>query len=200
MGMNSLLPSMLLAVTVGVWPLPAQDAAKKDAVIVDEKTEGLIKSALRYLASRQLPNGAWGSSDEEQRHPIAITGYTLMAFQAAGQLPGEGEFGKNVSAGLQYLLDSTSADGLIGNRNDGQYMYGHGVASIALAELYGQTRSPAMRQKLDRIIRVIIASQNNESSWRYRPIARDADISVTDLQVVAVRAAKNGGLELPRSN
>src|SRR5205814_2812897 len=126
-------------------------------------------------------------------------GYTLMAFQAAGQLPGEGEFGKNVSAGLQYLLDSTSADGLIGNRNDGQYMYGHGVASIALAELYGQTRSPAMRQKLDRIIKVIVASQNNEGGWRYRPIARDADISVTVLQVVALRAAKNAGLEVPQA-
>src|SRR5437868_9406440 len=122
-----------------------------------------------------------------------------MAFQAAGQLPGEGEFGKNVTAGMQYLLDSTSADGLMGNHNDGQYMYGHGVASIALAELYGQTRSPAMRQKLDRIIKVIIASQNNEGGWRYRPIARDADISVTVLQVVALRAAKNAGLEVPQA-
>src|SRR5437868_2368805 len=122
-----------------------------------------------------------------------------MAFQAAGQLPGEGEFGKNVTAGMQYLLDSTSADGLMGNHNDGQYMYGHGVASIALAELYGQTRSPAMRQKLDRIIKVIIASQNNEGGWRYRPIARDADISVTVLQVVALRAAKNAGLDVPQA-
>ena len=55
-----------------------------------------------------------------------------------------------------------------------------------LAELYGQTRSPAMRPKLEKIIRVIIASQNPEGGWRYRPIARDADISVTVLQVVVV--------------
>src|SRR6185369_14161228 len=147
----------------------------------------------KYLASKQQPNGAWASAEMEQQHPVAITGYALMAFQAAGQLPGEGEFGKNVSMGLQYLLDNTSADGLIGNKNNGQYMYGHGVASIALAELYGQTRSPTMRIKLEKIIRIIIASQNPEGGWRYRPIARDADISVTVLQVVALRAAKNGG-------
>src|SRR5436190_3467481 len=177
----------------------SQDAGQRDSVVVDEKTDSVIKAALKFLAAKQLPNGAWGTAEEEQRHPIAITGYTLMAFQAAGQLPGEGEFGRNVSAGMQYLLDSTAPDGIMGNRNDGQYMYGHGVASIALAELYGQTRSPAMRTKLDRIIRVIIASQNPEGGWRYRPIARDADISVTVLQVVALRAAKNAGLEVPQA-
>src|SRR5436309_3910318 len=166
----------------------AQEATRKDPVVVEEKAEAVIKGALKYLASKQSPNGAWATSPEEQQHPVAITGYTLMAFQAAGQLPGEGEYGKNVSAGVQYLLDSTSADGLMGNRNDGQYMYGHGVAAIALAELYGQTRSPAMRQKLERIIKVIIASQNTEGGWRYRPVARDADISVTVLPVVALRA------------
>ena len=177
----------------------AEEPARKDPVVVDEKTESVIKGALKYLASKQSPNGAWAVSPEEIQHPIAITGYALMAFQAAGQLPGEGEYGKNVSAGIQYLLDSTSADGLMGNRNDGQYMYGHGVASIALAELYGQTRSPAMRPKLERIIKLIVASQNNEGGWRYRPVARDADISVTVLQVVALRGAKNAGLEVPQT-
>ena len=177
----------------------SQDAGQRDSVVVDEKTDSVIKAALKFLATKQLPNGAWGSAEEEQRHPVAITGYTLMAFQASGQLPGEGEFGKNVSAGMQYLLDSTAPDGIMGNRNDGQYMYGHGVAAIALAELYGQTRAPTMRSKLEKIIRVIIASQNVEGGWRYRPIARDADISVTVLQVVALRAAKNGGLEVPQA-
>src|SRR5438045_2175753 len=188
-------PLLFLAVTSY-----SQDAGQRDSVVVDERTDSVIKAALKFLAAKQLPNGAWGSAEEEQRHPVAITGYTLMAFQAAGQLPGEGEFGKNVSAGMQYLLDSTAPDGIIGNRNDGQYMYGHGVAAIALAELYGQTRAPTMRSKLEKIIRVIIASQNVEGGWRYRPIAPDADISVTVLQVVALRAAKNGGMEVPQGS
>ena len=192
-----------LAIVASLLLLPgvsySQTTPRKDSVTVDDKTEAVIKGALKWLASKQLPNGAWAASEDEQRHPIAITGYVLMAFQAAGQLPGEGEFGKNVTLGMQYLLDSTAPDGIMGNRSDGQYMYGHGVAAIALAELYGQTRSPAMRPKLEKIIRVILASQNPEGGWRYRPIARDADISVTVLQVVALRAAKNGGLEVPQS-
>lgn len=197
--MKTFLFFLGIALALSAAPLRAQEAARKDPIVVDEKTEAVIKGALKWLSSKQLPNGSWGTADDEQRHPVAITGYVLMAYLASGQLPGEGEHGRNVSAGMQYLLDATAADGLMGNRNDGQYMYGHGIAATALAELYGQTRSPAMRPKLERIIKVIIASQNNEGGWRYRPIARDADISVSVLQVVAVRAAKNAGLDVPQT-
>src|SRR6266436_3903112 len=100
-------------VSFGQFSFAATDnrSVERDAVVVDEKTEAVIKGALRYLASRQEPSGAWASAPEEKQHPVAITGYTLMAFQAAGQLPGEGEYGKNVSAGMQYLLDNVAADG-----------------------------------------------------------------------------------------
>ena len=189
----ALLSSLFLSPT-----LPAQENLKKDPVIVDERTEAIIDGALKYLASKQLPNGAWGISGEERQHPTAITGYILMAFQAAGHLPGEGEYGKNVAAGMNYLADSISEDGLYGDRNKGQYMYGHGIATIALAELYGETRSLPFKEKLDKAIKVIIAAQNPEGGWRYRPVARDADISVTVLQVVALRAAKNGGIDVPQ--
>jgi hypothetical protein len=187
-----------LLVAESLPALGAEEAGQKDKVVVDEKTEAVIKGALKWMASKQLPNGAWGSSGDEQRHPVAITGYVLMGFMAAGQLPGEGEFGKNVSAGTQYLLDQIGPEGLFANRNSGQYMYGHGIASIALAEIYGQTRNPTMKPKLEKIIRLIIASQNREGGWRYRPVPSDADISVTVLQVVALRAAKNGGLDVPQ--
>jgi squalene cyclase len=190
----------LLAATVllGAGPSQAADLPKRDPVIVDAKTEEVIKGALRWLASTQLPNGSWGTSGMEKQHPTAMTGYVLMAFQAAGQLPGEGEFGKTVSSGVDYLLGSLSPEGLYANRSSGQYMYGHGIATIALAELYGSSKSPTMRAKVDKAIRLIISAQNREGGWRYRPVASDADISVTVLQVVALRAAKNAGLDVPQ--
>ncbi len=174
----------------------------KDTVVVDAKTEAVIKGGLKFLASKQQPSGAWGFNGEETKRQIAMTGYTLMAFQAAGQLPGEGEYGKNVTAGMNYLLEAIGPDGLYNIRSDGQYMYSHGIATIALAELYGQTKSPTMRAKLDKAVKVIISAQasepGHEGGWRYRPIAKDADISVTVLSLVALRAAKNGGLEVPQ--
>lgn len=166
--------------------------------VVDEETEAVIRGAVRFLAAKQLPNGSWGITDYERRHPIAMTGYSLMALLASGNLPGEGEQGKVARAGLQYLLEAARPDGTFGDRTIGQYMYNHGIASIALAELYGETQAADIKPKLDRAIRLIIASQNAEGGWRYRPIAQDADVSVTVLQVVALRAAKNAGLEVPQ--
>ena len=66
----------------------ADSATKRDTVVVDEKTETVIKGALKWLASKQLANGAWGSSGEEQRYAVAMTAYTLMTFQAAGSIAG----------------------------------------------------------------------------------------------------------------
>ncbi|MEI7731232.1 MAG: prenyltransferase/squalene oxidase repeat-containing protein [Verrucomicrobiota bacterium] len=190
------LPHSLLAADNGTKEKSA--ASGRDTVIVDKETEETIHGALKWLVSKQSPNGSWGTSGEESSRRVAMTGYTLMAFLAAGQLPGEGEFGKSVALGMNYLLDQVQPDGIIGKREDGQYMYGHGIATIALAELYGQTRSGAIKTKLERMIRVIISSQNTEGGWRYRPVAKDADVSVTVLSVVAVRAAKNAGLEVPQ--
>jgi prenyltransferase beta subunit len=193
---------LLAAFALALVSAPAQErtAAQsgRDAVMVDGKTEEAIRGALKWLASKQTPNGAWGHAGEEANRRIAMTGYTLMAFLACGHLPGEGEFGKNVTAGMQFLLDQTQPDGIIGNRNDGQYMYGHGIATIALAEIYGQTKSPSIKPKLERLLRIILSSQNHEGGWRYRPIVKDADISVTVLQVVSLRAAKNAGLDIPQ--
>lgn len=192
--MVAAITAMFLVAPMGF----AQAVAKKDPVKVDARTEEVVHGALKWLAASQLPNGSWGTSGLEKQHPTAMTGYALLAFLAGGHLPGEGEFGKTVSSGMDYLLNSLSPEGLYSTRESGQYMYGHGVATIALAELYGSSKSPAARTKLDRAIRLIISSQNRDGGWRYRPVASDADISVTVLQVTALRAAKNAGIDVPQ--
>ena len=94
------LVCFLAAVAIPLLTITAAEGPKRDVVVVDEKTEATIRGALRWLTSKQMANGAWGSTGEEQRYVAAMTGYTLMAFQAAGQLPGEGEFGRQVSLGM----------------------------------------------------------------------------------------------------
>lgn len=168
----------------------------QDKVTVDPATEAIIRGALRWLASRQSGNGSWSTGDGE-RHEVAMTGYVLMSFMTAGQLPEEGEYGTNVAKGVSFLLNSVKPDGFIqyGTTN----MYGHGVASIALAEAYGQTRDARIKPKLEAAIKLIINCQNAEGGWRYAPRMADADISVTVLQVVALRAAKNSGIDVPQA-
>ena len=113
-------------------------------VKVDQETERIINRGLKYLAKYQSPNGSWQGRNEKERHyPIAMTAYALMAFQAAGHLPGEGEFGREVTLGVQYLLNSVSPEGLIGDKNNGQYMYFHGVSSIAHSSISMHPPSPS---------------------------------------------------------
>jgi len=122
--------------------------AQQAEITVDRETAEVIRGGLKYLVLQQSPNGSWTEQNKDA-WTTAITGYALMAFLASGNLPNEGEYGKVVAAGKQYLLESLHADGKYATINrGGQYMYGHGIATIALAELYGQTKSETMRPKL----------------------------------------------------
>jgi hypothetical protein len=200
--LRSAVVAVCAALLAGSLTLRAEEPGAADPVIVDPPTEAVINGALRYLAAQQQTNGSWTAVGRRGDHPVAITGYVLMAFMAAGNLPEEGDYARQVSAGMQFLLDSIQPDGTYRGVSGGQYMYNHGIATIALAELYGQTRSPAIRTKLERAVKLIISTQSDrgdtKGGWRYRPFPGDADISVTVMQVVALRAAKNGGFEVPQ--
>lgn len=198
--------AMLAGVSLAA-PTPAAPAAAPatapavDTVVVDARTEQIIKGALKYLAAKQTPNGSWTSPNGE--HPVAVTGYTLMAMLATGNLPNEGEYGKNVTSGVGFLLKCVRQDGYITSEGaaagkKGSNMYDHGIGTIALAEVYGQTQDPRVREKLALAIKLIISAQNKAGGWRYQPRPADADMSVTVLQVVALRAAKNAGLDVPQ--
>ena len=77
-------------------------------------------------------------------------------------------------------------------------MYSHGFGTLFLAEAYGMTHRPEIREKLQKAVRLIIDTQNNEGGWRYQPVRRDADLSVTICQINALRAARNAGLYVPK--
>jgi hypothetical protein len=77
-------------------------------------------------------------------------------------------------------------------------MYGHGFATLFLAEIYGMTGDQDVKEKLQRAVRLIQKTQNREGGWRYQPIRYEADISVTICQVMALRAARNAGLYVPQ--
>ena len=77
-------------------------------------------------------------------------------------------------------------------------MYSHGFGTLFLAEAYGMTHRPEIREKLRKAVQLIIDTQNNEGGWRYQPVKHDADLSVTICQINALRAARNAGLYVPK--
>ena len=161
-------------------------------------SELAVNRALDYLATKQQPNGHWESGN--YKDDVAITGFCVLAFLSAGHQPGRGKYGEILTRSVEYLTDSVRKDGLVSHSNqggNGPAMYGHAFATLALAELYGMTKRPDLRERLESATQLILQTQNSFGGWRYQPNATDADISVTAGQVVALRAATNAGLKVP---
>jgi len=77
-------------------------------------------------------------------------------------------------------------------------MYSQGIATMALAEAYGITGDPKLREPLERAVRFIIDAQNeSHGGWRYRPGSNDGDTSVFGWQVMALASARLAGLDVP---
>jgi hypothetical protein len=179
-----------------------EQASPDDTVKVDKNTETIINGALKYLAAQQLPNGSWNgdkTNPSTSKYAVAMTSYVMMAFMANGNLPDAGPYAKQVKNGLQFLLDSVQADGTFNEGDRSHYMYSHGLGTMVLAEIYGETQNPVIRPKLEHVVLLIIDGQNPEGGWRYQPGSKDADISVTVPQTVALCAAKRAGIAVPQS-
>ncbi len=141
-------------------------------------------------------NYSYQITKTEGRH-VGVTALACIAFLASGNLPGRGKYGRNVEAGLNYILSKVKDTGFITDEGaKGTRMYSHAFATLFLAEVYGMTYRQDVRSKLKRAIDGIIKWQNGQGGWRYLPLASDADLSVTVTQLQALRAARNAGIQV----
>lgn len=155
-----------------------------------------VERGLAYLADQQAEDGSWGG-DRYGRN-AGITALACMAFMSDGHLPGRGSYGEQVERGLNFILANATPSGLIAADTSHGPMYGHGFATLFLAEIYGMTHDPRVREALIKAVKLIVDSQNDEGGWRYHPVPLDADLSVTICQIMALRAARNAGISVPR--
>src|SRR5262249_23823779 len=156
-----------------------------------------IASGLAWLARTQNDDGSFGSGT--YRGNIAVTSVAGLAFLSAGSSPGRGPYGAPIDKALAYVMQNTSPSGFIAVPGSAPHgpMYSHGFGTLFLAEAYGMTHRPELREKLQKAVRLILDTQNNEGGWRYQPVRHDADLSVTICQINALRAARNAGLFVP---
>jgi Prenyltransferase and squalene oxidase repeat len=180
--------------------LPASAHAQKPARAKDAG-EVSVDRALRFLANLQEKDGSWLSYN--QKSP-AVTSLCLMAFLSAGHVPGEGPYAEVVEKGVRWVVKAQQPDGLFGGEG-GLEMYHQGVCALLLAEACGMTDralADELRPALEKAVRLILQAQRTgagiyRGGWRYRPDSPDADVSVTGWQLLALRAARNVGCDVP---
>jgi len=190
--------ALILILLLGVT-LPASAADRPEGEAYDEAVE----QGLKYLANAQSPEGAWTS--RAGRDP-AVTALCVMAFLSSGHVPGEGKYGRHVENGIRYVMSQQQKNGLIAGAYVGQLeMYQHGICTLMMAEAIGmitdRVRAKELRTRLEMAVRVILKAQvgqgEDRGGWRYTMQSADSDISVTGWQLMALRAARNVGCDIP---
>jgi hypothetical protein len=187
-------------------------SASKD--MITPRTDQAVDRGLAFLngTRRGRVPGSFGTGLYTGN--VAVTSLAALAFMAAGNQPNRGPYGRIVLDALRYVLAQENQrpgghPGFLHNPNDLSHgpMYGHGFGTLFLAEVSGMVHDRALREELDaklhRAVNLILISQNSEGGWRYdpepRPAPHDADISVTICQIMALRAARNAGIAVPKS-
>ncbi|MBL9131183.1 MAG: hypothetical protein JNG86_08295 [Verrucomicrobiaceae bacterium] len=183
-------PQVKTAVDKAVaWLIKQQKSA---GFIVDEKTDAKPKRG-------DLPS-----------HSAAMTALALMGLASVGHMPDDPTpEGQAAGKALRFVVEGIEPDenGYLG-RSDRSRMYGHGIISLMLAEMVGHAPDDAtdkrLRGLLEGAVKLIIRSQQvpkseaNRGGWRYEPQSSDSDISVSVWQLMALRAAKNAGFDVPK--
>ncbi len=177
--------------------VPAQDSGPS------RETDQAVLRALQFLAAEQQASGAWRANNREA--PSA-TSLAVMAFLAAGHTPGEGPHGARIENGISWVLGQQDDSGLFRHRAGTGPMYTHGICTLMLAEVCGMVRgelAARVRHALEGAVRVILSAQavpkgpKHQGGWRYQPTDNNSDLSVTGWQLLALRAAKDIGCDVP---
>jgi len=191
----TMLPILCCALCGAFVPLPGRG---QDHVLPDpeqmQRVEASIDRALEYLVRHQNPDGSWVSWAGRNN---AINGASLLAFLGRGHVPGRGPYQTVVDRAVSFILATQTPEGLYRSPNPSRPMYEHGLCALAMIEAYGNIPTPAMRGSVQRAIDLIVKGQSPLGGWRYQPAAQDADLSVTVMQIVALRAAQNARLQVP---
>ncbi len=177
----------------------------------NEASESAVERGLKWLADHQDTDGHWslnefhtaGQCNGRCSRPGGVssdaagTGFGLLPFLGAGYTHQSGKYKKTVKNGLDWLIEDQTKEGSF-RHSEGGNLYSHGIASIALCEAWAMTKDPKLKRPAQRAIDYMVKAQHGQGGWRYSP-GMAGDTSVTGWQVIALRSAQQGGLEVPKN-
>lgn len=180
-------------------------------------SEDAVDAALLWLKRHQSPDGHWdGNGWQDQckdtrcsgpghdtgasTYNVGLTGLSILAYTGHGNSHRFGPYKRTVAKALRYLKRQQRSDGSLGYVEAGDHggMYNHAMATMALCELYGISRDFTLKRVAQKAIEFCLKAQNPNLGWKYRPRSGKNDTSVTGWMVLALKAGRTAGLEIPQ--
>ena len=195
---------MCLLVLLSLLGSPCLAAVRLDET-VQPRVDAAIFKGLAFLAKQQNSDGSIDGGAPK----VATTSLALLAFLSAGHTPDLGRYGLVLRSQLEFLQSKQAEDGYFGNGDRG--MYSHAITTLALAEAYGvessATRRSRLHSTLTKAVSIILAAQDAAKSnpafvggWRYERNSSDSDLSLSGWNILALRAARDVGIDVPEPN
>jgi hypothetical protein len=180
-----------------------------------KETEDAVHWGLDWLVRHQFEDGHWQldhtprakgptSGAGKVRSHMAATAMGTLPFLASGfhhrgsMNPKENNiYKRNVFGALSWMVKNQQGNGLLLAQGDQYTFYTHGLATIALCEAYALTKDDFLLGPCQKAVKFLIDTQNQKGGWRYAIGDGDCDSSVLGWQVMGLKSATMGGIEVP---
>jgi hypothetical protein len=158
---------------------------------------------LQWLAAHQSRRGHWTANGGQ--YPTAMTALAGIALLSEGSTTTQGKYAPQIRRAVDYLLDHSRQNGLIGDpTSDNRYTYGHGFSMLFLSQVLGEEEDLERRERLvDVLTRAVVftgRAQTKAGGWGYVS-AQDGhgfdEGSTTITQVQGLRGCRNAGIPVP---
>ncbi|MCP3916615.1 MAG: M56 family metallopeptidase [bacterium] len=174
----------------------------------DRAARAAIERGVDFLvAAQDAESGAWRADigyklnssyrtlTEGAPH-VGVTALALTALLEAGARPWTDDArGRALARGTSFLLSVARTEpGYV--QFQGSRMKGHALALTYLAKLVALRPDPDLRAAAQTVVDFTVRTQMAKG-WRYQPYTMDGDIHVSALQLLALEAARDAGLDVP---
>jgi hypothetical protein len=177
---------------------PNANPGEKQTIGAEEMT----RKALDFIRRSQQADGSWG--DKQWPQNVGVTALCCLALFSEGNLPNVGPSARQLTRGLEFLLDHAKDDGQIVGRDVYSFgpMYDHSWATLCLLQAYGNMPwRRDMRDKISRAIQLLLKYQKVDGGWRYKMMREgDSDTLVTVNVLYSLRLAVRAGFAVPQES
>lgn len=164
---------------------------------VTPQTQAAIEHGLKWLVSQQMTDGGFGRQGSYARNVgvCALAGTAFLSHRGM-----TGPYRRSIQECMRYLLGRAQENGFIVEAEVRTHatLYGHGYATMFLGQVFGESYDPRVRDTLKAATELILNRQDGQGGWCYTSDPKDADVSITTCQLLALFSARQAGIGVPQ--